>query len=818
MDSTISAGREETRRRRMMEFTDYILTTLVRDNDLRPIYETSSIIELTDICDYLLSVPDNNMSQYDQLLMTHVIDICNIVYNNTDRDVLPVEDGVYDLLMAKYTKNVKDYHIGAEPIIFKNKETSDIAIEKQRTLMTVITPEQEDTISNMFFPDIIPNKKHFTRNDLLYMPMESTGHQNISKRIHNTKHEHPELVGTLDKCKYVLNNDAIQKGVFNDANVRVLERDFFEPLFKRGIMNMNEEYVMIAELKYDGISVEADIENGQIVSARTRGDTANEKASDLTPIFEGYIFPDAYDINIESFGIKFEAIITNDDLERLNKLRGTSYINCRTAIIGLIGSSDARLYREFITLIPLATTIKDEDGEPLDRLVEIEFMNKYFCRSQLLRFEVITGNFVNLMFQINKFVQEAEFARDFIPFMYDGVVLSFYDPKLRKLLGRENYVNKYSVAIKFNAMKKNTIFLGYTFEIGQNGVITPMLHYQPVEFMGAIHTKSSANSLDRFNKLGLREGDIISVEYVNDVIPYATKPDIEVNRNNQNPVIPFPDKCPCCGTPLKISETGKSAYCPNMNCKERSYRRMSNMLSKLGIKDFSYESVKTLDVTSLRQLYKLSNKEFMILGPNEGMNLKRQIMELKEKPLYDYQIIGALGFSNIAIKTFQLIFEIFDLENFMFAFDAKEYGKMAKEYSISGDNIEYICLCLFHSEIKGIGVKTVETISNEYPHFKNDIKFIDKNFNVQKYSEANHNIKKIVMTGFRDQNLSKVLNDLGYDANSNNTLTKDSALLIIPTENHQSSKVTKAQKYGVKIMDVQTVWNLINTNEIQNVI
>ena len=74
------------------------------------------------------------------------------------------------------------------------------------------------------------------------------------------------------------------------------------------------------------------------------------------------------------------------------------------------------------------------------------------------------------------------------------------------------------------------------------------------------------------------------------------------------------------------------------------------------------------------------------------------------------------------------------------------------------------------------------------------------------------------MTGFRDQNLSQVLNNLGYDANSNNTLTKDSALLIIPTENHQSSKVTKAQKYGVKIMDVQTVWSLINSNKLQEFI
>ena len=68
---------EENRKRQMMEFTDYILTTLVRDNDLKPVYETSSVIELTKICDYLLALPDGNMSQFDELLMTHIIDICN---------------------------------------------------------------------------------------------------------------------------------------------------------------------------------------------------------------------------------------------------------------------------------------------------------------------------------------------------------------------------------------------------------------------------------------------------------------------------------------------------------------------------------------------------------------------------------------------------------------------------------------------------------------------------------------------------------------------------------------------------------------------
>ena len=40
------------------------------------------------------------------------------------------------------------------------------------------------------------------------------------------------------------------------------------------------------------------------------------------------------DIN---FGIKFEAVITKLDLDRMAQRRGKSYKNCRNAIIGLFG-------------------------------------------------------------------------------------------------------------------------------------------------------------------------------------------------------------------------------------------------------------------------------------------------------------------------------------------------------------------------------------------------------------------------------------------------------------------------------------------------
>ena len=46
---------------------------------------------------------------------------------------------------------------------------------------------------------------------------------------------------------------------------------------------------MVMELKYDGVSVEADVSD-RIISTRTRGDTNNNKAVDLSSLLEGYKF------------------------------------------------------------------------------------------------------------------------------------------------------------------------------------------------------------------------------------------------------------------------------------------------------------------------------------------------------------------------------------------------------------------------------------------------------------------------------------------------------------------------------------------------
>ena len=162
--------------------------------------------------------------------------------------------------------------------------------------------------------------KELYQNSSMNMATVNNDSNRVSKRMRVSSHKYPSLVGTLDKAKFVLDYDAQQKGVYNDSNVRIFERDFLHEHLMKGIINPND-ITLVLELKYDGISIEAEVTD-QVLNARTRGDTGLDRASDMTPILRGYQFPNAKGYNINPFGMKFEAIINNYNLQLLSQLTG----------------------------------------------------------------------------------------------------------------------------------------------------------------------------------------------------------------------------------------------------------------------------------------------------------------------------------------------------------------------------------------------------------------------------------------------------------------------------------------------------------------
>ena len=82
-------------------------------------------------------------------------------------------------------------------------------------------------------------------------------------------------------------------------------------------------------MKYDGCSIESACTNS-VLQAISRGDTGVGLASDMTPILKGYPFPRGLDTGSieDAFQIKFEAIMTYENLYRYNLARGKNYANC----------------------------------------------------------------------------------------------------------------------------------------------------------------------------------------------------------------------------------------------------------------------------------------------------------------------------------------------------------------------------------------------------------------------------------------------------------------------------------------------------------
>ena len=706
----------------------------------------------------LISKP--NLTQEDLENMDLIIRISNILYNRFSLEKLPLDDGIYDRLITRYKKINPNYEVGSyqtSQIIEINDSGNNIVDKKQ---MCGYLPQS--FFNTSLFSDDILNV-----NDLgMKKPMCYIISDPLPKRIISEEHIYPELVGTLDKCKYVLNEDARNAGVFDDPSVDVFERDFYGPICNKYNL-LNKQFTIICELKFDGVSIEAIIENGMIVKALSRGDTANNIATDYTPIFYGRTYNTTF-----TGGIKFEAVISHRNLQTLNEIRGKTYKNGRNAIIGLLSASNARDYAEFITLVPLACTFDNA----VDRPTELAFLNMIVNNGIPNIPSVIHGGYVDALFQIKKYVEEVQYIRDqgMLPCMVDGVVVSFYDRNIIVGEGRQNFVNKWQMAIKFIPKKARTIFKGYTYSIGKSGEVIPMAHFEACEFIGGIHTKQTIHSYGRFKELALKKGMEIDIEYRNDVITYITVPDTQYNNALVGELEQFPTTCPYCGSHLIFSD--KAAYCPNEDCPERLVYRITEMVDKLGFRDFSEERMRALGFTSFEDIFNIDYEyvcEVIGYGLGENFNIMRN--QILDTPIEDYKVMSAFGIPNMGDVRWQTILQHYTVEELL---------EMSK----------------IDTYIKGISDKILSVMFKYLAKYKEDIQYAFKILKIIPSKNTLSNYKKVCFSGFRSDSLQESLKSVGYMVSD--SLTKDCFALLAADKSANTSKINKANKYNIPIYTI----------------
>jgi NAD-dependent DNA ligase len=257
-------------------------------------------------------------------------------------------------------------------------------------------------------------------------------------------------------------------------------------------------------------------------------------------------------------------------------------------------------------------------------------------------------------------------------------------------------------------------------------------------------------------------------------MPYVKSIDCEQNRENKNPLCEFTKVCPVCGTPIRLSNSGKLAYCPNVECDGRKLARVVNMLQKLNLKGFAESTIRQLNVYTLKDLCTYDEKAMTkMIGPGNASNFITSIRSLMANPIEDFRVIGALGFTNTAAKTWKIIFSKYSLSEFINLMETRR------------DNA-YVEL----HKMKGIGAATIDTILSEYEYFKEDIDFINTNFNVTDSKYLKYG-KQIRFSGCRDKFIEEYLKELGHDADGSAGVTKNTDILLIPYEGYSSTKTQK---------------------------
>jgi NAD-dependent DNA ligase len=730
------------------------------------------VLEMNNVALNVMSKQDCTLEE--QSGAETVLEICDILYNNTDMNKLPLDDGLYDLLVRWYENTTGNKRVGSKVVRFEPLERKDI--------IRFIRPETNDAE-----PYVPKNDKRSEMYDLTdgTQPIGKTRmniirNYNIYMRNESARHIHEDLVGTLSKCKFVMESEAEASGSGSNSAVTSVEKDFFAAHIMSGVLDPKRTFGMTYELKYDGVSIEAEC-TGKILSARTRGDVFNNEALDVTHIFADYCFNNATDF-VEfgnPIGVKFEAIMTNSNLKEYNRRRGSVYKNCRTAISSLINSNDGYKYVDLVTLVPLATSMG------LERLEEIDFMNNYYANELPLCFVFEHTDYIKHLYLIREFVRAAEECRPTTDFMYDGVVIGYTDTDIIDALGRDRFVNRYQTSVKFSPMVKTSVFRGYSYTVGKNGMITPMVHYDPVEFNGTIHTNSTGHSYKRFTDLGLRYGDILTVSYVNDVMPYVLKAEDPRNDLNTNPCEIFPHICPSCGSVLEFGE--KSVYCNNPNCHDRNLKRVASMFRKLGIKNFAEAYLERIGISKLDDVFALKEEGLAdIIGPLNAAHLIGCIEEVKNGNLYDYELLGSIGFSGISTEKWKLINKYLSL------------GAMVALYMSNGLNSLRDLL----GNVKVIGDVTIGVIISEIPIFIEDLTAILNHVKFRNsISEATDDKKTVRFTGVRDKTFMEYLNTTGiYDAGEG-SVTRTTDILVVPYDGFQSTK-TRAVGSATRIVSL----------------
>ena len=334
---------------------------------------------------------------------------------------------------------------------------------------------------------------------------------------------------------------------------------------------------LFIELKVDGVSYEARYENGVLVRGLTRGSgvagediTANLLTIPDIPKKLSGKFPDVIEVRGEVYMLRDDFIALNE----IAAARGDKvFANPRNAAAGSLRQLDAR-----VTASRRLSAFGYTYGELSSR--DWATQSEYFDRLESWGFKTTRpyAHHAHTMAEIQNVYNEIMLKRAEIPFDIDGLVIKVNDVATQEKMGARANSPRWEVAYKFPAARAITALRDITVQVGRTGVLTPVAELEPINIGGVVVSRATLHNADEIERLGVRIGDMVTVQRAGDVIPQIVG---VANRGENTVPYVFPNKCPVCGG-VVVRESGAVAWrCVNsLGCPAQRIGELEHFVSR----------------------------------------------------------------------------------------------------------------------------------------------------------------------------------------------------------------------------------------------
>lgn len=440
---------------------------------------------------------------------------------------------------------------------------------------------------------------------------------------------------------------------------------------------LGQEVHWLTELKIDGLAINLRYENGELVTAATRGDgrtgedvTVNALQIDGIPQtlsgsghpalveVRGEVFMPTQDftrLNELQVELRERAVAENlsrwesrqasgrrafdEEKERLAATRRfPTFANPRNSAAGGLRqqlekktglereAGDARLTSLRLTVHGLGAW----PDPPVGSQSEVyELLASWGLPTS--RYMEVVGTTDDVVAYVERYGER----RHDLEHEIDGIVIKVDSFAQQRALGATSRAPRWATAFKFPPEEVTTKLVDIQVQVGRTGRVTPFGVMEPVKVAGSTVEKATLHNQFDVERKGVLIGDTIVLRKAGDVIPEILGPVESLRDGSERPFV-MPTQCPACGTTIRPEKEGdKDWRCPNQkDCPAQVTGRVEHAASRGG---FDIEALGEESAIALTDPDKRRSEALAALSSGHSIHLP--IREASEAELENFVVL-----------------------------------------------------------------------------------------------------------------------------------------------------------------------------------